>query len=190
MTIFDPEIRVKNQRKVLQGMGEGILSLSLASLTANFGAAGSRQLHDKGGFETIGEQRWRGCPSWRPCYLNWVACGAYVIQSCCGVLFLCCTKADLQDTNTTNGFPGGSEVKASASNAGDPGSIPGSGRSPGEGNGNPLQYFCLENPMDRGAWQATVHGVPKSWTRLSDFTFTFSTTNRVFPGSCYVPDTC
>ena len=46
------------------------------------------------------------------------------------------------------GFPGGSEVKASASNAGDPGSIPGSGRSPGEGNGNPLQYSCLENPMD------------------------------------------
>ena len=68
------------------------------------------------------------------------------------------------------GFPGGSEVKASASNAGDPGSIPGSGRSPGEGNGNPLQYSCLENPMDRGAWQATVHGVAKSQTRLRDFT--------------------
>ena len=50
------------------------------------------------------------------------------------------------------GFPGGSEVKASACNAGDLGSIPGSGRSPGEGNGNPLQYSCLENPMDRGAW--------------------------------------
>ena len=50
------------------------------------------------------------------------------------------------------GFPGGSEVKASASNAGDPGSIPGSGRSPGEGNGNPLQYSCLENPMDGEAW--------------------------------------
>ena len=68
------------------------------------------------------------------------------------------------------GFPGGSEVKASASNAGDLGSIPGSGRSPGEGNGNPLQYSCLENPMDRGAWEATVHGVAKSQTRLSDFT--------------------
>ena len=50
------------------------------------------------------------------------------------------------------GFPGGSEVKASACNAGDPGSIPGSGRSPGEGNGNPLQYSCLENPMEEGAW--------------------------------------
>ena len=50
------------------------------------------------------------------------------------------------------GFPGGSEVKASAPNAGDPGLIPGLGRSPGEGNGNPLQYSCLENPMDREAW--------------------------------------
>ena len=68
------------------------------------------------------------------------------------------------------GFPGGSEVKASAGNAGVPGSIPGSGRSPGEGNGNPLQYSCLENPMDGGAWWATVHGVAKSRTRLSDFT--------------------
>ena len=55
-------------------------------------------------------------------------------------------------------------VKASAYNAGDLGSNPGLGRSTGEGNGNPLQYSCLENPMDRGAWQATVHGVAKSWT--------------------------
>ena len=68
------------------------------------------------------------------------------------------------------GFPGGSEVKASASNMGDLGSIPGLGRFPGEGNGNPLQYSCLENPMDGGAWWATVHGVAKSRTRLSDFT--------------------
>ena len=62
------------------------------------------------------------------------------------------------------GFPGGSEVKASACNAGDLGSIPGLGRSPGEGNGNPLQSSCLENPMDKGAWWATVHGVAKSRT--------------------------
>ena len=68
------------------------------------------------------------------------------------------------------GFPGGSEVKASACNAGDLGSILGSGRSPGEGNGNPLQYSCVENPMDRGAWWATVHGVGKSRTRLRDLT--------------------
>ena len=72
--------------------------------------------------------------------------------------------------DTSMGFPGGSEVKASACNAGDLGLIPQSGRSPGEGNGNPLQYSCLENPMDRGAWRATVHGVAKSRTRLSDFT--------------------
>ena len=65
------------------------------------------------------------------------------------------------------GFPGGSEGKASACNAGDPGSIPWSGRSPGEGNGTPLHYSCLENPMDRGAWQATVHGIAKSRTLLS-----------------------
>ena len=58
--------------------------------------------------------------------------------------------------------------KESAYNAGDPGSIPGSGSSPGEGNGSPLQYSCLENPMDRGAWRATVHGVTKSQTGLTD----------------------
>ena len=52
----------------------------------------------------------------------------------------------------TSGLPGGSDGKVSVCNAGDPGSIPGLGRSPGEGNGNPLQYYCLENPMDRGAW--------------------------------------
>ena len=65
-------------------------------------------------------------------------------------------------------FPDGSDGKESARNAGDLGLIPGLERSPGEGNGNPLQYSCLENPMDRGAWQATVHGVTKSQTWLSD----------------------
>ena len=59
------------------------------------------------------------------------------------------------------GFPGGSVVKNPLANAGDAGSIPGSGRYPGEGNGNTLLYACLGNPMDRGAWQATVHGVTK-----------------------------
>ena len=67
------------------------------------------------------------------------------------------------------GFPGGLDGREYAYNAGDPGLIPGWGRSPGEGNGNPLQYSFLENPMDRGAWWATVHGVAKSQTRLSDF---------------------
>ena len=55
--------------------------------------------------------------------------------------------------------------KESTCNIGDVGSVPGSGRSPGEGNGNPVQYSCLENPMDRGAWRGTVHGVAKSWIR-------------------------
>ena len=64
-------------------------------------------------------------------------------------------------------------LPARAGDIRDAGSVPGSGRSPGGGNSNPLQYSCLENPMDRGAWQATVHGVAKTWTRLSDFTFTF-----------------
>ena len=59
-------------------------------------------------------------------------------------------------------------VKNSSANAGDMGSIPELGRSPGEGNGNPLQYSCLGNPMDRGAWKATVYGVEKSQTRLRD----------------------
>ena len=71
--------------------------------------------------------------------------------------------------NNLRGFPGGSAVKASAWNAGDPGSLPGSGRSPGEGNGNPLQYSCLENPMEGGAWWATVYGLAKSGTRLINF---------------------
>ena len=67
-------------------------------------------------------------------------------------------------------FPGGSDGKASAYNVGDRGSIPGSGRFPGEGNGNPLQYSCLENPMVG----YTVHGVAKSRTQLSNFTFYFT----------------
>ena len=66
------------------------------------------------------------------------------------------------------GFPGGSDGEASACNAGDQGSIPGSGRSPGEGNGNPLQYSCLENSMDGGAWWPTVPDTNQ--TRLSNFT--------------------
>ena len=73
----------------------------------------------------------------------------------------------LEDKRVFKGFPSGSDSKASACNAEDPGMIPGWGRSPGEGNGNPLQYSCLENPMDREDWQATIHGVAKSWIQLS-----------------------
>ena len=86
------------------------------------------------------------------------------------------------------GFPGSSEVKKkkkkSACNAGDAadtGSISGSRRYPGEGNGNLLQYSCLENPMYRGAWQATVHGVAKSWTWLSHKTTTKSSNRIIWP---------
>ena len=66
------------------------------------------------------------------------------------------------------GFPAGSEGKEPACRAGDLGLIPELGRSPGGGNGNPLQYSCLENSMDRGAWWATVHGVANSWALLSN----------------------
>ena len=65
-------------------------------------------------------------------------------------------------------FPGGSAVKNMPASAGDAGSIPMLGRSPGKGNGNPLQYSCWKIPKTRGAWRATVHGVAKSWTWLSD----------------------
>ena len=81
----------------------------------------------------------------------------------------CFDQWNIRRHDTNRGFPGGSVVKKKKKNApvsardtGDVGSIPESGRSPGEGNGNPLQYSCLENPMDRGAWQAAVHGVEKS----------------------------
>ena len=74
----------------------------------------------------------------------------------------------------------GSDGKESAHNVGDPDLIPKSRRSPGEGNGNPLQYSCLENPMDGGAWCATVLGVSKSQTRLRNFTFTISFHSGVF----------
>ena len=70
-----------------------------------------------------------------------------------------------------SGFHSGSNGKKPACNEGDLGSIPGLGRSPGRGNGYLLQYYCLKNSMNRGAWYATVHGVTKSWTWLSDFYF-------------------
>ena len=79
-------------------------------------------------------------------------------------------RSFLYSSSVYSGFPGGSEVKASACNAGNLSSIPGLARSPGEGNGNPLQYSYPENPMDGGAWWATVHGVAESQTQLSDFT--------------------
>ena len=72
------------------------------------------------------------------------------------------------------GFPGGSVVKNLSANARNAGLIPGWGRFPGEGNGKLLQYSCLENSMDRGTWQAIVHGVATSWTQLSDWEHIYS----------------
>ena len=86
----------------------------------------------------------------------------HVVEFCLGLNFI---------VSKWWGFPAGSVVKNPPANAGDTGDlglIPGLGRSPGEGNGNPLQYPCLEKLMDRGAWQATVHGITKSQTRLRD----------------------
>ena len=77
-------------------------------------------------------------------------------------------ERDRLPTPVLMGFPGGSGSKESACNAGDLGSIPGLGRSPGGGHVNPLQYSCLENPMDRGAWWTTVNGFTKSQTRLNN----------------------
>ena len=79
-------------------------------------------------------------------------------------------SCSLLTPHSTNGFPGGSDNEESTFNAGDPGSISRSRRSPGEVNGYPRQYSCLESSIDRGAWWATVHGVAKSWTQVSTFT--------------------
>ena len=96
--------------------------------------------------------------------LNFVIVASRKWNTCDFVWLLFCSRL-------VRYHPCDSYGKASAYNAGDMGSIPGLGRSPGEGNGNPFQYCCLENPMARGAWQVTVHRVTKSWTQLSDFTF-------------------
>ena len=78
------------------------------------------------------------------------------------MLLKCALKILYNINKGFDGLPGCSEGKESACNAGDPDLIPGLGKAPGKGNGNPLQFSCLENPMDRGAWQAIIHGVAKS----------------------------
>ena len=85
---------------------------------------------------------------------------------------LCTSQSSTAHLCAYLGFPGGSDVKTSACKVGDLGSTPGLGRSPGEGNGNPLQYFCLENSMDGGAWQATVHVIAESYMTESLHWFT------------------
>ena len=86
------------------------------------------------------------------------------------------------------GFPDVSVVKNPPASAGESSSTPQSGRAPGEGNDNPLQYSCLENSMARGAWWATVHGVTKSWTRLSDF-FSLFNIFKIYYVPCIVLST-
>ena len=90
-------------------------------------------------------------------------CSQYTNKICIGGLIALLNNLLL---NILLGFPGGSDSKKFACSAGDPALIPGSGRSPEEGLGYPLQHSCLENSTDRGAWQATAHGVAKSWKRL------------------------
>ena len=97
-----------------------------------------------------------------------------VLESKIEITWILSTQVSFGKVLQLMGFPRWLDCKESACNAGDLGSIPASGRSPGRGNGNPLQYSCLENSIDRGAWWATVHGVTKSQTRLSDNTQSFN----------------
>ena len=112
---------------------------------------------------------------------------SWLIHSFCSFLATQCIWVSLQTLNKLlvykiQGFPGGSDDKEFTCNVGDLGLIPMLGRSPGEVIGYPLQYSGLENPTDRGAWWAIVHGVAKNQTRLSDFTFT-SLISYLFAGS-------
>ena len=84
------------------------------------------------------------------------------------ISYLACLRYLFSARNAYEELPCGSQGKESACNVGDLDLIPGFGRSPGEGNGNPLQYSCLDNSMNRGAWQATVYGVSRSWTQMSN----------------------
>ena len=84
------------------------------------------------------------------------------------LFYMCVFPGVVKNSPTNAGFPGSSVSKESACNSGDLGSIPGSGRSPGEGNGYPFQYYCLKISMDRGAWWTTVHGGTKRQTELSN----------------------
>ena len=123
---------------------------------------------------------WRTLPAnplthgWRPMSINmWCSsCSSHSGYQGHKLRDHVCQVAQICFTAWTAPLPGGASGKEPTYNAGDikdAGSIPGSGRSPGGGNGNPLQYSYLENPMDRGTWQATVHGVAESWTRLKRF---------------------
>ena len=118
--------------------------------------------------EGVGAQRWSKLSGLDKDLVAQMACNAGNPSSIPGLGRSPGEGIDRLPTPVFLGFPGGSDGKESACNAGDLGSVPGWGRSPGGGHGNPLQYSCLENPMDRGAWWATVHGGTKSQTGLKD----------------------
>ena len=101
----------------------------------------------------------------------WLLCCNFFLS-----IFRFCFNFVKEACGCMHGHPLWLSVKNFSGNAGDMGLMPGSGRSPGEGNRNPLQYSCLGNPMDRGAWRATVHGVTKSWACLSDWARAHRTT--------------
>ena len=104
---------------------------------------------------------------WRQCYIKEFYSGIWG-----SVLYICSWVIIIRIVSMSFGFPGGSVVKnppANAATKGDAGSIPGSGRYPGGRNSNPLQYFCQDNPMDRGAWRATVRGITNSWAQPSNW---------------------
>ena len=105
------------------------------------------------------------------------------LTNCVILYFIVLSAAEYPQKQRKSNYrsPGGSDGKESACNARDQGSIPGLGRSPGEGNGNPLQYSCLENSMDGRAWQATVHGVTKESDTTEQLTFTITGASQVAP---------
>ena len=104
---------------------------------------------------------------------SWRCCSVTAWTSLTNIPKLFLTEALMLSLTKPWGFPHGTDGKESACNIGEPGLIPGSGRSPGGGHGNPLQYFCLENPMDRGVWRATVQRVSKSRTWLKQLHASF-----------------
>ena len=127
--------------------------------------------HSQGRFSGILQQR---LPQTMLYYISsflvikWISQGFFKIKKPMFLELVRGTGLCYVNNHVLQDFPGGSDGKESACNAGDPGSIPGWGRFPGEGNGYPLQYSCLKNPMDKETWQATVHGVAKSQPRLSN----------------------
>ena len=141
----------------------GILQARILEWVATSFSRGSSQPRDQTQVSCTAGGFFTNCTTWE----------AYIVILMS--LYIHSAKIIWDSTMGQAGFSGGSDGKESACSAGDLGLIPGLGRSPGEGNGYPHQYSCLEVSMDRGAWWATVYGVVKSQTRLSDKHFDFHT---------------